>query len=193
MRIFLVCCFLIAVLNELHAHSVAPSSKNEILADSDLVVVGRVQGRESYRQDYLALNHDGIEHISKGETLTDWKIEILETIKGSCIQPEMKVTWLGGTIDKIKLSTSLDFYLDKGDIALFFLTWDERNKKWMPYGGSSRVFLVEDYGSEDKLQPTNANDMTVVLSRRESGVKRTGPLLHAETLEDFDGRKVGCM
>ena len=191
MRTFFVFLALFLTLDDLRASMIVPSPKDEYLAVSDLVVVGRVLGWKSYKQDYHTVNtYDNSEFLFNDQVLTDWTIEVLETIKGKCVEPEMDVTWMGGTIDGIQESSSMDFYVDEGDIALFFLTWNERNEKWMPYGGSARVFLVDDYGGQNKLRPSNG--MTVVLSRDRSEIKRTGPLLHAETLDDFEGRKTGC-
>jgi hypothetical protein len=191
MRTLFVLLALLFALGELQASMIVPSSKAEYLADSDLVVVGRVLGWKFYEQDYYTVNtYDNSEVFYKDRVLTDWTIEVLETIKGECVEPEMNVTWIGGEVDGLVHRTSMGFHLDEGDIALFFLTRNERSKKWMPYGGSARVFLVDDYGGQNKLQPSSG--MTVVLSRGGSEIKRTGPMLHADTLADFEGRKPGC-
>lgn len=181
-----------AILGELHASMIRPSAKDDVLADSDLVVVGKVESIESYRRDFYITNVvDGRESLMEDYVLTDWKIEVLETLKGDCESSPMKLTWIGGTIDGKTSTSSMDFHLDIGDVALFFLSWNERNEKWIPRGASARVFLVEDYGGVEQLRTTN--EMLVVGSPDELDAKRTGPLLGAETLEDFEDRKLGCV
>lgn len=182
--------FLIFVV-ELHASMVSSYTKEQILSESDLVVLGRLLGREFYQEDTRVVNVvDGREFLLEDQILTDWNILILETLKGHCEESEMTFTSLGGTFGGKSQMSTMDFQLNDGSVALFFLRWDSRNKKWRA-PGATNVFLVEDYGRSNKLKTTG--EMSFGLASEDRGVKRTGPMLNAESLEDFEGRMPGCV
>lgn len=176
---------LVSASSDAEASIAIAQSKEKLFAEADLVIVGRVIGSEGIQLDFHDVNGgDGEIFTSKNMSFTEWNLEVLETLQGRCNRSPMKVTALGS-------EWSISFTLQDNDTALFFLNWNELNEKWIPPGMSSRVFLIEDYGGRNQLIPTGAT--AVVLAPDQQGIRRTGTLLNAETLDDFAGRKSGCV
>lgn len=180
---------LLITVNALHASIISPLPAEEMLSEADLVVVGRLVSKHSYTQDFYIDHGPGEMLLTKDFLLTDWSIQVLETIKGKCPNATFPATWIGGRTDEREVSTSTDFHLAEGETALFFIDWMERNQKWF-ISGSSAVFVVEDYGGDNRLFTSGTVRQPGTFDNK--GVEHVGHMLGVNALDDFEGRTPGC-
>lgn len=179
--LLLLASFLVA--SSSNASIVTTLRLEDVVSRSDLIVVGKALDFHTYKsdlQDYDTVT--GLPFLHKDKILTDWRVEVLQTLKGTVEGANVNVTAFGGEIDGVIRWCTLCYALEPGEIFLFFLTWNQQNKKWLSLDYSLTIFKIRDYGEKNSLVPIG--EAVVLLEPEAVGLKRTGALLNATTLGD---------
>jgi hypothetical protein len=181
-RYFTVCILISVVCSPALALWIAKPLK-ELVANSELIVIGTVKSSHSYLDGYFSPNNTAVELDDiPSRMFTNIEIEINEVLKGKYEQKQISVSQFGGSINGAAEMDTGSYYLDIDDLVLMFLKWNEPNKKWFSVSHSASVFHIDKNDNSERLIAMEG--IHVVPTHEEQKRTSTGIVLDVEFLVD---------